>query len=133
MVDVLNGEGNSIFGTYSSYSGIPLSERLSYISAALDQYQSLQNQLTPKFVVLNVGDDQIGALENMGFEADAYAVKGTGAQDTSTGEMTRCISDFKGVQQVINNAISYNEKLAAEKEARIQQAMKDAEANQEKE
>ena len=133
VVDVLNGEGNSIFGTYSSYSGIPLSERLSYISAALDQYQSLQNQLTPKFVVLNVGDDQIGALENMGFEADAYAVKGTGAQDTSTGEMTRCISDFKGVQQVINNAISYNEKLAAEKEARIQQAMKDAEANQEKE
>ena len=47
--------------------------------------------------------------------------------------MTRCMSDFKGVQQVINNAISYNEKLAAEKEARIQQAMKDAEANQEKE
>lgn len=133
VVDVLNGEGNSIFGTYSSYSGIPLSERLSYISAALDQYPSLQNQLTPKFVVLNVGDDQIGALENMGFEADAYAVKGTGAQDTSTGEMTRCISDFKGVQQVINNAISYNEKLAAEKEAQIQQAMKDAAANQEKE
>lgn len=131
VVDVLNGDGNSIFGTYSSYSGIPLSERLSYIADSLEQYPELQGQLTPKFVVLNVGDDQVGALENMGFQADDYAVKGTGAQDTTTGERTQCISDFKGVQQVINNAISYNEKVAAEKEAELQQAMKDAAANQE--
>lgn len=130
VVDVLNGDKNSIFSTYSSYSGIPLSERLSYISSALTQYEPLQTQLTPKYVVVNVGADQIGALENMGYEADDYAVKGTGAQDTTTGEMTQCISDFKGVQQVINNAISYNERIAAEREAQLQQAMKDAGAKE---
>lgn len=134
VVDMLNADGQSIFSTYTAYAGIPLSERLDYISTMMREDPSLEARLTPVKVILNVDDAQaatlsyIGSLENENVDT---AIRGTTQTEESTSEMSQCIADFVGVRQSIQSAIAYNEQLAAEEQAALQEALEAAKQNQE--
>lgn len=127
VIDVLNESGVSIYASYKSYAGIPLSERKEYISSAMREDPLLQKQLTPCYVVVGLTEDLAEIVSQLG-EANTYSVeiKSVSGMDASTTERAQCINDFAGVQNSIRDAIAYNQQLAAEEQAAIQQAINDA-------
>lgn len=126
ICDILNANGESLYNIYCAYIGIPATKRLDYIAEALWDDETLQDKLTPAYVLVRVTNEQASALGNLNGNDTSVTIKFKGSLNAVNNDQYMFAQEAASVRQAISSAIQVNVQRAAEEEAARQQALQEA-------
>lgn len=85
VIDVLNSNKESLYATYKAFSKIPVSERVKYITQAMLDDETLQNRLTPCYVVVDLAQAQTAVVDQISSaNASEIMLRNTNAYEQET-------------------------------------------------
>lgn len=128
ICDVLNKDGDSLYNSICSYSGIPAGEQLNYIKDAMKKDDTLQDKLTPAYIMIRVTADQAKALGDLDDKDTAVKLSISEAVDNGNDSKATFAANARSVMATIEEAVAENqeeaENEAAQKEQLAEEALK---------
>lgn len=129
ICDILNASGESLYNIYCAYIGIPAPKRLNYIAEALWNDETLQDKLTPAYILVRVTNEQANTLGDLSGSDTSVTIKFKGSLNAVNNDQYMFAQEAASVKQTISSAIQVNVQRAAEEEAARQQALQEAMEN----
>lgn len=130
VCDLLNSDGESIYESYCAYIGIPLGQRLDYLAAAIEENDTLMQELTPVYVVLRVSQDQAAIIGDLSSNNVTTSLKSNGDVSRLTNEQIQFSSEAQAVKTTLYQAQAVVEKKMAEHQAEMQKTYEESKHQQ---
>lgn len=126
VTDLLNANGESIYERYCAYMGIPLGRRLDYITKALQESDTLLDELTPAQAVIRITEEQAAYIGDVHDANTTATIQSLHTLYTTTNEQMQFASEAAAVKNTIFQAQAVKEKLLAEEQAKLAEAMRES-------
>lgn len=133
VCDLLNADGDSIYESYCAYIGIPLGQRLDYLSNALVDDAGLADKLYPVYAMVRVTGEQAMAIGDVSASNTTAAIKFNGETSQLTNEQFQFSSEAQAVKTTIYQAQALNEQRAAEEQAEMEKTYEESKHQQDQE
>lgn len=131
VCDILNGDNESLYETYAAYMGIPLGNRLDYLTAALEADETLWTRLTPAYVKVRVTDAQSVAIGDVNAEGTTVALHDANSQFINTDTQAEFASESTAIKTTLYQAYAELEQKKADDLAALQQQQQEQAAQTE--
>ena len=117
VCDILNSQGESIYGYYLSFVGIPVGKQPTYIQQALMNNDELEGALMPAAIRVKMTTEQAAALGDLTANNVTIEFKLKAEIDATSESKTEFAAEARALYKTIGAAIEANNKAMEEASA----------------